>query len=86
MPPITEGAHLRPFCLQEAIAPLTEQQKRGRIINLVSEAVRLPPSEFLPPYACSKAATHRITQCLARALGWDSSPGNRSSRMEARSW
>ena len=53
----------------KAIAPLMEQQKRGKIINLASDITRLPPSETLLPYACSKGAIHQITQALARALG-----------------
>jgi 3-oxoacyl-[acyl-carrier protein] reductase len=53
----------------KAIAPLMEQQKRGKIINLASDITRLPPSETLLPYACSKAAIHQITQAMARALG-----------------
>jgi 3-oxoacyl-[acyl-carrier protein] reductase len=46
-----------------------EQQKRGKIINLASDVVKLPPSDVLLPYACSKAAIHQITQSLARTLG-----------------
>jgi len=46
-----------------------ERQKKGKIINLASDVVKLPPSSFLLPYACSKAAIHQITQCLARSLG-----------------
>jgi NAD(P)-dependent dehydrogenase (short-subunit alcohol dehydrogenase family) len=53
----------------KAIAPLMEQQKKGKIINLASDVVKLPPSSFLLLYACSKAAIHQITQCLARSLG-----------------
>jgi NAD(P)-dependent dehydrogenase (short-subunit alcohol dehydrogenase family) len=53
----------------KAIVPLMEQQKRGKIINLASDITRLPPSETLLPYACSKGAIHQITQALARALG-----------------
>lgn len=53
----------------KAIAPLMEQQKRGKIINLASDVTRLPPAETLLPYACSKAAIHQLTQGLARALG-----------------
>jgi 3-oxoacyl-[acyl-carrier protein] reductase len=53
----------------KAIAPLMERRKRGKIINLASDVIRLPPSEFLLPYACSKVAVHQITQALARALG-----------------
>jgi 3-oxoacyl-[acyl-carrier protein] reductase len=53
----------------KAIAPLMEERGRGKIINLASDVTRLPPSQFLLPYACSKAAIHQITQSLARALG-----------------
>lgn len=53
----------------KAIAPVMEQMKKGKIINLASDIVRLPPSSSLLPYACSKAAIHQITQCLARSLG-----------------
>ena len=52
-----------------AVAPLMEEKGSGKIINLASDVVRLPPSEVLLPYACSKVAVHQITQCLARALG-----------------
>jgi NAD(P)-dependent dehydrogenase (short-subunit alcohol dehydrogenase family) len=53
----------------KAIAPLMEQQKRGKIINIASDITKLPPSATLLPYACSKASVHQITQVLARALG-----------------
>jgi NAD(P)-dependent dehydrogenase (short-subunit alcohol dehydrogenase family) len=53
----------------KAIAPLMEQQKHGKIINIVSDTIKLPASETLLPYASSKAATQLITQALARALG-----------------
>jgi 3-oxoacyl-[acyl-carrier protein] reductase len=53
----------------KAIAPLMEQQRRGKIINLASDSPRVPAMEFLLPYACSKVAIHQITQTLARALG-----------------
>jgi 3-oxoacyl-[acyl-carrier protein] reductase len=52
-----------------AIAPLMQQRRQGKIINLASDVTRLPPSEWLLPYACSKTAVHQITQSLARALG-----------------
>jgi 3-oxoacyl-[acyl-carrier protein] reductase len=52
-----------------AIAPLMQQRRRGKIINLASDVTRLPASELLLPYACSKTAVHQITQSLARALG-----------------
>ena len=52
-----------------SIAPLMEAQKKGKIINIASDVMKLPPSEKLLPYACSKAAVHQITQALARALG-----------------
>jgi 3-oxoacyl-[acyl-carrier protein] reductase len=53
----------------KAIAPIMQEQGRGKIINLASDSARLPASEFLLPYACSKVAIHQITQSLARALG-----------------
>lgn len=53
----------------KAIAPLMEKTGSGKIINLASDIIKLPPSEVLLPYACSKVAVHQITQCLARALG-----------------
>jgi 3-oxoacyl-[acyl-carrier protein] reductase len=53
----------------KAIAPLMEEQGRGKIINVASDSMKLPASEFLLPYAASKAAVHQITQALARALG-----------------
>lgn len=52
-----------------AIAPLMTQKEKGKIINLASDVVKLPPSEVLLPYACSKIAIHQITQVLARSLG-----------------
>jgi 3-oxoacyl-[acyl-carrier protein] reductase len=53
----------------KAMAPMMVQAGHGKIINLASDIGRLPPSQNLLPYACSKAAIHQITQCLARALG-----------------
>lgn len=53
----------------KAVAPLMERKASGKIINLASDIVQLPPSEVLLPYACSKVAVHQLTQCLARALG-----------------
>jgi 3-oxoacyl-[acyl-carrier protein] reductase len=53
----------------KAIAPLMMEKKKGKIINLASDVVKLPPSDVLLPYACSKIAIHQITQCLARSLG-----------------
>ncbi len=53
----------------KAIAPLMEQRRQGKIINIASDICRLPPSESLLPYACSKAAVYQLTQSLARALG-----------------
>jgi 3-oxoacyl-[acyl-carrier protein] reductase len=53
----------------KAIAPLMEQKGSGKIINLASDIVKLPPSSSMLPYACSKAAVHQITQSLARSLG-----------------
>jgi 3-oxoacyl-[acyl-carrier protein] reductase len=53
----------------KAVAPLMAERKRGKIINVASDAPRLAPSATLLPYVCSKAAIHYMTQALARALG-----------------
>jgi len=52
-----------------AVAPLLVERARGKIINIASDVPRVPASETLLPYACSKTAVHQITQVLARALG-----------------
>lgn len=52
-----------------AVAPLMVERARGKIINIASDVPRVPASETLLPYACSKTAVHQITQVLARALG-----------------
>jgi 3-oxoacyl-[acyl-carrier protein] reductase len=53
----------------KGIAPLMVEAGRGKIINVASDIGRLAPSQWLLPYACSKAAIHQITQALARDLG-----------------
>jgi 3-oxoacyl-[acyl-carrier protein] reductase len=53
----------------KVVAPLMQEKKKGKIINLASDVIKLPPSDVLLPYACSKVAIHQITQCLARELG-----------------
>ena len=53
----------------KAIAPLMEEREHGRIINIASDVGKMAPSQFLLPYACSKAAIIQMTQALARALG-----------------
>ncbi len=53
----------------KAVAPLMVEAGRGKIINVASDIGRLAPSQWLLPYACSKAAIHQITQALARNLG-----------------
>jgi 3-oxoacyl-[acyl-carrier protein] reductase len=53
----------------KAIAPMMVEAGHGKIINVASDIGRLAPSQWLLPYACSKAAIHQITQSLARNLG-----------------
>jgi 3-oxoacyl-[acyl-carrier protein] reductase len=45
------------------------KQGRGKIINIMSDSVRLPAAPNILPYACSKQAVYMLTQALARALG-----------------
>jgi 3-oxoacyl-[acyl-carrier protein] reductase len=54
-----------------AIAPLMIKQKSGKIINIGSNIIREQPPLGAMPYACTKAAIHQLTKCLARALGPD---------------
>jgi 3-oxoacyl-[acyl-carrier protein] reductase len=53
----------------KAIAPLMAKQGGGKIINIMSDSVRLPAAQTILPYACSKQAVYMLTQALARALG-----------------
>ncbi|GAI46343.1 unnamed protein product, partial [marine sediment metagenome] len=53
----------------KAIAPLMIKQSRGKIINIVSDVIRVPDSQFFLAYALSKAAVYTLTQSLAAALG-----------------
>ena len=53
----------------KAIAPLMIKESRGKIINIASDVIKLPSTQSLLPYACSKAAIYTLTQGLARALG-----------------
>lgn len=53
----------------KAIAPLMARQSKGKIINIASNIIKVPPAQDLLAYACSKAAVYTMTQCLARALG-----------------
>ena len=53
----------------KAIAPLMIKEARGKIINVASDIIKVPPAQFLLPYACSKAAVYTMTQNIARALG-----------------
>lgn len=53
----------------KAIAPLMQQQNRGKIVNVTSDVTFMPNSQSLLPYACSKLAIHQITRSLALALG-----------------
>jgi len=53
----------------KSIVPLMVKQGKGKIINIASNAARVPAARFFLPYACSKGAVYIITQSLARALG-----------------
>lgn len=53
----------------KAIAPIMVKQRGGKIINIMSDSVRLPAAQAILPYAGSKQAVYAITQALARALG-----------------
>ncbi len=53
----------------KAIAPLMIKQKKGKIINIGSDIIKVPGGQGLLPYACSKAAVKTMTEMLARSLG-----------------
>jgi 3-oxoacyl-[acyl-carrier protein] reductase len=53
----------------KAIAPLMIKQSSGKIINIASDVMRSPDSQYFLPYALSKAAVYTLTQSLAAALG-----------------
>lgn len=53
----------------KAIAPLMIKQSRGKIINIASDVIKVPDSQFFLAYALSKAAVYTLTQSLAAALG-----------------
>ena len=53
----------------KAIAPLMVKQSSGKIINIASDVMKVPDSQFFLAYALSKAAVHTMTQSLAAALG-----------------
>lgn len=53
----------------KAIAPLMVKQFSGKIINIASDVMKVPDSQFFLAYALSKAAVHTMTQSLAAALG-----------------
>ena len=53
----------------KAIAPLMIKQASGKIINIASDVMKVPDSQFFSAYALSKAAVHAMIQSLAAALG-----------------
>jgi 3-oxoacyl-[acyl-carrier protein] reductase len=53
----------------KAIAPLMVKQSSGKIINIASDVIKVPDSQFFLPYALSKSAVYTLTQSLAAALG-----------------
>ncbi len=50
------------------IAPLMLKQSKGKIVNMASDIIKSPDSQFFLPYALSKAAIYLFTQSLAGAL------------------
>jgi NAD(P)-dependent dehydrogenase (short-subunit alcohol dehydrogenase family) len=60
--------NLRPvFLACKAVAPAMRKAKRGKIVNVSSEAALLG-DEGSFPYSASKAAVNRLTESLAREL------------------
>jgi NAD(P)-dependent dehydrogenase (short-subunit alcohol dehydrogenase family) len=53
----------------KAIAPLMIKQSSGKIINIASDIMKSPDSQFFLPYALSKSVVYTLTQSLAAALG-----------------
>jgi len=53
----------------KAIAPLMVKQQKGKIINIASDVIKSPDSQFFLAYALSKSAVNTMTQSLAAALG-----------------
>jgi len=53
----------------KAIAPLMIKQLSGKIINIASDVIKSPDSQFFLVYALSKSAVYTMTQALAAALG-----------------
>ena len=50
------------------IAPLMLKQSKGKIINIASDVIKSPDSQYFLPYALSKSAVYLLTQSLAGAL------------------
>jgi 3-oxoacyl-[acyl-carrier protein] reductase len=53
----------------KAIGPLMVKQSKGKIINIISDTIKMAGAQGLLHYVCSKAAIGTMTQCLARTLG-----------------
>lgn len=53
----------------KAVVPLMVKQNKGKIINMVSNTIKIHYVEHLLHYACSKGAIYTMTQLLARDLG-----------------
>ncbi len=57
------------YLVCRAIAPLMVKRSSGKIINIASDVIKSPDSQFFLAYALSKSAVYIMTQSLAAALG-----------------
>ncbi|HEY32856.1 MAG TPA: SDR family oxidoreductase [Dehalococcoidia bacterium] len=53
----------------KAVAPLMTKRSSGKIINITSDIIRSPDSQYFLAYALSKVAVYTMTHSLAAALG-----------------
>ena len=56
------------LCIK-AVAPLMIKQKKGKIINISSDVIKVRSDLHILHYVCSKGAVFTMTQSLARSLG-----------------
>lgn len=53
----------------KAVAPLMIKQSKGKIINIVSDIIKVPDAQYFLAYALSKSALYTMNQSLSYALG-----------------